>query len=101
MNKKLIIENITYELIENYKDGYSKDDILKRYTDYFEPYDYILGDYSYGSLRLKGFCDKRNSIYKPYNDIKKYKDYLKKECSYECKYFLIKKVINMNNEENN
>lgn len=92
MNKKLKIENITYEVMEDYKDGFNKDDLLKRYTDYFEPYDYVLGDYSYGSLRLKGFCDKKNSIYKTYNDIRKYKDYLKKECSYDCKYFIIKKL---------
>lgn len=92
MNKKIVIENHNYELIENYKDAYTKEDVEKRYTDYFEPYDYILGDYSYGLLRLKGFCEKKNKIYKKYNDIKTYKEYLKKECSYECRYFLIKKV---------
>lgn len=92
MNKKIKIEDITYEIIENYKDGFNKDDFLNRYTDYFTPYDYILGDYSYGALRLKGFCDKKNKIFKPINDIKKYKEYLKQECSYECKYFLVKKV---------
>lgn len=92
MNKKIIIDNKKYELIENYKDAYSKEEVEKRYTEYFEPYDYILGDYSYGSLRLKGFCEKRNKIFKPYNDIKKYKEYLKNECSYECRYFIIKKI---------
>ena len=35
MNKKLKIENITYEVMEDYKDGFNKDDLLKRYTDYF------------------------------------------------------------------
>ena len=92
MSKKVTINNQVFELIENYKDGYTKDDVEKRYTEYFEPYDYILGDYSYGSLRLKGFCEKKNKIYKSYNDIKNYKEYVKKECSYECRYFLIKKV---------
>lgn len=92
MNKKIKIGNITYEVIDNYKDGFNKDDLLNRYTDYFEDYDYILGDYSYGVLRLKGFCDKKNKMFKPINDIKKYKEYVEKECSYECKYFLVKRV---------
>ena len=29
MNKKLKIENITYEVMEDYKDGFNKDDLLK------------------------------------------------------------------------
>lgn len=91
MSKKITVYNHIFELVENYKDAFIKEEFLRRYTEYFEPYDYIIGDYSYGSLRLKGFCDKENKIYKPYNDIKHYKEYLKKECSYECRYFLIKK----------
>ena len=93
MNKKLKIENITYEVMEDYKDGFNKDDLLKRYTDYFEPYDYVLGDYSYGSLRLKGFCDKQNSKYNEKNDIDKKELYLKQYCSYNCRYFILKKVL--------
>lgn len=92
MNKKVIINDVNFELIENYKDAYIKEDIESKYTDYFYPYDYIVGDYSYGLLRLKGFCDKKNEIYKAYNDIKSYKEYIEKECSYDCRYFLLKKI---------
>lgn len=86
------LEDNTYELIENYKDGYELESLKEKYTDYFYDYDYILGDWSYGKLRLKGFCDRTNKKCNRINDIK-YKDsYLKEMCSYECRYFLLKKI---------
>lgn len=86
------INNIKYRLIENYKDAYNDDDFKTKYTDYFESYDYIIGDYSYGKLRLKGFCNKLNKICNKINDIKFKDDYIKNLCSYECSYFILEKV---------
>ena len=48
------------KLVEQYKDGFDETAIKERYTDYFEPYDYIIGDWSYGKLRLKGFYNHDN-----------------------------------------
>lgn len=81
-----------YELIKDYKDGFDYEELKNNYTDYFDNYDYILGDWSYGKLRLKGFCDKKNKEFKDINNIDKLDLYLKNLCSYECKYFLIKKI---------
>ncbi len=86
------LENNEYEVIENYKDGYSHEDLETRYTDYFTDYDYILGDWSYGKLRLKGFCDSKNKSFNEINDYSKIKDYIKENCAYECKYFILKKI---------
>ena len=86
------LEGIKYNLIEDYKEGFNLDDIKEKYTDYFEPYDYIIGDYSYGKLRLKGFCTKLNKICNKINDIKFKDDYIKNLCSYECKYYVLEKV---------
>ena len=52
------LENTEYEIIENINDCLDKELLESKYTDYFEPFDYILGDYAYNKLRLKGFCDK-------------------------------------------
>ena len=92
--KQIILDNNEYELIEEYKDGFDLVALKEKYTDYFESYDYILGDWSYGKLRLKGFCDRKNKNCKRINDIKFKDDYIKKLCSYECSYFLIKKSKN-------
>ena len=90
--KKIKLDNNEYELIENYKDGFDLEALKEKYTDYFYDYDYILGDWSYGKLRLKGFCERKNKMCKRINDIKFKDDYLKNLCSYECSYFLIKKT---------
>ena len=90
--KYLIINDKKYELIKNYKDGYDQIEAENKLTEYFDNYDYILGDWSYGKLRLKGFCEKNNKNYNEINDISKVDDYIKQHCAYECKYFLIKKV---------
>ena len=89
--KNVTINSIEYEIIEDYKNGYDKEAIEEKLTDYFEPFDYIVGDWAYGKLRLKGFCDKTNSIYRKMNDIQNKDTYLKNECAYECKYFVLKK----------
>lgn len=88
----MIIDNIEYELMENYKEGYDIEAVKRLYTDYFHNYDYILGDWSYGKLRLKGFCDKVNLYCNRINDIKFKDKYLKELCSYDCSYFILKKV---------
>lgn len=89
---KIVLDDNEYELIENYKDGFNLEEVKNKYTDYFEPYDYIVGDISYGKIRLKGFCNKINKICNKSNDIKFKDDYIKDLCSYECAYFVLKKI---------
>ena len=84
------VENNKYKLIKNYKDAFIEEEFISKYTDYFYDYDYIVGDIAYGKLRLKGFKDskKANEI----NNIKDLDKYIKDYCSYECRYFLLKKI---------
>ena len=79
---------------ENINDCLNLDELTEKYTDYFYEYDYILGDYAYNKLRLKGFCDKNNKMFNKINDISTKDNYLKELCAYECNYFLIKKIRN-------
>ena len=60
--QKIVVDNQQYELITNYRNAYDENDFLDRYTDYFQDYDYIVGDIAYSSLRLKGFYDSKNMI---------------------------------------
>lgn len=80
-----------YIVIKDYKNGFSKEEVEKRYTDYFDPFDYIVGDWSYGKLRLKGFYDKNSKECKELNTIENVEKYLKEFCSYECRYFVLKR----------
>lgn len=91
--KTYTFENNDYELITNYKDGFDKDSVENLITDYFCDYDYIVGDWSYGHLRLKGFCNKDNKLFKKINDIDSLDCYIKENCAYDCKYFVLKKCL--------
>ena len=88
--KTIKINETVYTLERNYKDGNDLTEAENKLTDYFDGYDYIFGDWSYGKLRLKGFMEEKKS--NKINNIKFIDDYIKKYCSYECKYFLLKKV---------
>ena len=91
--KKYKFNELEYELTQNYKDGFDKEAVETLITDYFNNYDYIVGDWSYGKLRLKGFCDKGNKINNEINNIKILEQYIKENCAYECRYFVLKKVV--------
>ena len=89
--KKIILNNIEYELIKDYKNAFDLNTVAEKFTDYFEDYDYVVGDYSYDKLRLKGFYNQKNKNLKSYNDYEKVDSYLKDFCSYECRYFILEK----------
>ena len=89
--KTITLEDTEYELVKDYKNGFETEELINKYTDYFKDYDYILGDWAYNKLRLKGFCNKDNSLFKDINDYSKIDKYIKENCAYDCKYFIIKK----------
>ncbi len=70
-----------FELVKDYRDAFILDDFNKRYIDVLNVYQYVVGDYSAGLLRLKGFT-KDN-----YNNIP---DYLVESCAPNCAYFILK-----------
>ena len=88
------IENngFKYELVKNYRDGFDLEAFQERVTEYFDEYDYIFGDWAYGKLRLKGFNDSKSKNVNKINDISKLDDYIKNNCAFDCKYFLLKKT---------
>ena len=85
------VNNIKYKVIEEYKDGFDEEAFKEKYTEYFEPYDYIIGDWSYGKLRLKGFYHEKNKKVKSINNYKFLDKYLKNNCAVDCKYFILQK----------
>lgn len=93
--KKIILNEKEYEIVENYRECFNFEDVESLFTEYFFDYDYILGDYAYNKLRLKGFYNSNNKNVKKYNDIKYYKKYLEDFCAVNCSYFLLKKKISI------
>ena len=88
----VVIDDKKYDLIENFRDCFDLEEFKSYFTDYFYDFDYIIGDYAYSKLRLKGFYDDKNKNAKSYNKISNKKDYIEKNCAYNCKYFILKKI---------
>ncbi len=89
----MIINNQKYRVLENYKNALDEEQVKAKFTDYFEKYDYVIGDWAFGSLRLKGFCKPNNKIFNKINDFKTKDDYLKEHCVVDCKYFILEKEV--------
>lgn len=71
---------------------FNYEEMQEKITDYFNEYDYILGDMSYNKIRLKGFNNTNNKNFNKINDIKTLDNYLKDYCAYGCKYFILAKI---------
>lgn len=89
---EVVINEITYKVVKNYREGFVEEEVVNRMTDYFEAYDYVFGDWAYGKLRLKGFYNKNNKKVNKINNIENLEKYIKENCAYDCKHFLLEKV---------
>lgn len=78
-----------YELVKNYRDGFNAEQLAQRFSSVLSKYDYIVGDWGYDQLRLKGFYAPDNPLYEPEFDVKTIEDYLYEYCNFGCAYFII------------
>ncbi|UFT98232.1 YutD family protein [Radiobacillus kanasensis] len=81
-----------YEVIENIKDGFQLDALENRYSDILSKYDFIVGDWGYEQLRLKGFYDDQNPKAAFDTKISTLDDYLYEYCNFGCAYFVMKRI---------
>lgn len=88
------INNSTYELVDELKDGFNEEAFRGRYSDILAKYDYIVGDWGYEQLRLKGFFDDKNQKASFDTKISTLSEYLYEYCNFGCAYFVLKKVKN-------
>lgn len=92
--KKIIVNEVEYDVIEDVHEAIDKEVLAEKITDYFDDYDYIVGDWAYGKLRLKGFYDSKHKKCKPINDIAMLNKYIETNCAYGCRWFQIRRKKN-------
>ncbi len=92
MKENIKLGDNIYKLTVDYNEAYNEEEVVLKYTDYFENYDYIVGDIAYGKLRLKGFNKKDNKNFNSINDFKKIDEYIKNNCAFGCKHFILEKI---------
>lgn len=93
-SKNIKLRDIDYEIIRNDDDCFDLSVVEERVkeTDYFDNYDYIVGDYAYERVRLKGFYDPKNKNKNKINDYSKIDEYIKDYCQLGSKIFILKKI---------
>ncbi|RCW66963.1 YutD family protein [Saliterribacillus persicus] len=82
----------TYEIIKNYRDGFDEEVFKERYSDILSKYDFIVGDWGYDQLRLKGFFDDQNPKATFDSKISTLDDYMYEYCNFGCRFFVLKRL---------
>lgn len=88
----ITIDQWNYEIVIDYREAIQEEAINNRYSEILGKYDYILGDWGYGQLRLKGFFEDTNHKASYDTKISTLQDYLYEYCNFGCAYFVIKKI---------
>ncbi|MDR6226231.1 YutD family protein [Desmospora profundinema] len=90
--ERLEIQGVTYELVKNHKNGWNPDAFQKRYSEVLDKYEFIVGDWGYGQLRLKGFFTDRHPRATRETKISHFEEYLHEFCNFGCAYFVLRRV---------
>lgn len=86
------VQGINFEVVENNRDAWKEEEFKERYSDVLNRYDYIVGDWGYGQLRLKGFFEDNNRKASYDSKISTMPEYIYEYCNFGCPYFVLKKV---------
>ena len=91
-DSNLLIGERQYRLVRNYREGFDAERLGERFSEVLTRYDYIVGDWGYDQLRLKGFFreDDRKSL--PEQRIDTLEDYLYEYCNFSCAYFVLERT---------
>lgn len=90
-DEEVLIREQTYQVAINYRDGFNFDEFNRLYQDYFEKYDFIVGDWAHEKLRLRGFYQINYKRAGKDRIIDFLDDYLKEYCNFGCAYFVLGK----------
>lgn len=86
------LQGYYYDVIENKKEGFDEEGLKERYSDILKKYDYIVGDWGYDQLRLKGFYRNDNKKASFDTKISALDDYIYEYCNFGCAYFVLEKT---------
>ncbi|MFB1098272.1 MULTISPECIES: YutD family protein [Bacillaceae] len=89
---KTTVQGKHYEVVQDVKGAFQEQAFQNRYSEILTKYDYIVGDWGYEQLRLKGFFDDDNPKATFDTKISTLEDYLYEYCNFGCAYFVVKKV---------
>ncbi|HLR18555.1 MAG TPA: YutD family protein [Staphylococcus sp.] len=81
-----------FEIIEEYRECFDEEIFANRYSDILDKYDYVVGDFGYDQLRLKGFYSDKNKKAELSKRFSTIQDYLLEYCNFGCSYFILRRI---------
>ena len=81
-----------FELVLDHKGGWNPEAFRERYSEVLDRYDYVIGDWGYNQLRLKGFFRDNHPKATKDTSISHLVDYLYEYCNFGCAYFVLRRV---------
>ncbi|MDP4085637.1 MAG: YutD family protein [Bacillota bacterium] len=88
----ITVNSTGYEVVLDYRNAFNEEAFLGRFSEILSRYDYIVGDWGYDQLRLKGFFDDQNQKASFDTKISTVSEYLYEYCNFGCSYFILKKI---------
>ncbi|MGX7352702.1 hypothetical protein RU97_GL002530 [Enterococcus canis] len=89
---EFLIGERKYRLVHDHREAFDPERLGERYSDILSRYDYIVADWGYEQLRLKGFFAADNRKAQPEQRIDTLEDYLYEYCNFGCAYFVIERI---------
>lgn len=86
------IEDKKFEIVKDYRDAFDAERLGERYSEILNKYDYIVADWGFEQIRLKGFYDNRNRKVPQDQRIGNLQDYLYEYCNFGCPYFVLQRM---------
>ncbi|HZW69022.1 MAG TPA: YutD family protein [Pseudogracilibacillus sp.] len=88
----IVLNGKKYKIVENVNDAFQEEVVTKRFAEVLRKYDYIVGDWGYSQLRMKGFYNVNHAKASFDTRIDHLEDYLYEYCNFGCPYFILQKV---------
>lgn len=86
------VQGVSFEVLEDVRDAWNEEGFKARYSDVLNKYDYIVGDWGYSQLRLRGFFEDNNRKATYDTKISTLPEYLYEYCNFGCPYFVLRRV---------
>lgn len=96
----ITINGDQYEIVKDYREAFDARRLSERYSPILDKYDYIVADWGFEQLRLKGFYDNQNRKVPQDKKISQLEDYLYEYCNFGAPYFVLKRLETKKNSSN-
>lgn len=81
-----------YSLVHEHKSGWNPEVFRDRFSEVLERFDYIVGDWGYNQLRLRGFYRDGHPRATKESTISSFVDYINEYCNFGCAHFVLAKL---------